>query len=105
VPGRVFPAELEAILMRALAKPPEDRFSSATDFAGALHGVLEALYVKPRVAVGSTPAAGLPASSLAPPPVAAPHLPARRSVIVGLIVAAFVLGVLLTVVLMRTVLG
>ena len=104
VPGRVFPRQLEAIVMKALAKAPEDRYASATDFAAELHAVLEALYIKPRIALGSTPAAGLPASSLAALPVAGKRPAARQGVVIALIAAAFVLGVLITVAIMTTVL-
>src|SRR5215468_10030642 len=51
VPGLVFPPELENIVMKALAKLPEDRYPSAADFAAAIHTVLENLYSqKSRVA-------------------------------------------------------
>jgi serine/threonine-protein kinase len=36
VPGRTFPPLLEQVIDRALAKKPEDRFTSAADFASAL---------------------------------------------------------------------
>jgi len=106
VPGMVFPPELEAIVMKALAKQPEDRYASSAEFAAALHKVLEGLYANPRVALGSTPAAGLHATSLANLPVHSSPAPAktRRAMVVGLVAAAFVLGVILTVVLMSTVL-
>jgi serine/threonine-protein kinase len=35
-PDRTFPPGLEAVLMRAIAKKPEDRFASAAEFANAL---------------------------------------------------------------------
>ena len=40
VPGKTFPPLLATILMRALAKRPEDRFASAADFASAMKEVL-----------------------------------------------------------------
>src|SRR5271166_690643 len=40
VPGKAFPPLLEQVIDRALAKRPEDRFSSAADFASALDCVL-----------------------------------------------------------------
>ena len=41
VPGRVFPPLLEQVVDRALSKRPEDRFSSAADFASAMQQVLQ----------------------------------------------------------------
>jgi serine/threonine protein kinase len=38
-PDRAFPPGLEAVLMRAIAKKPEERFASAAEFAGALKRV------------------------------------------------------------------
>jgi eukaryotic-like serine/threonine-protein kinase len=54
VPGKTFPPLLDAVIARALAKKPEDRFASAADFASAIHTVLK----------GET---SLPASLLPPP--------------------------------------
>jgi eukaryotic-like serine/threonine-protein kinase len=41
VPGRTFPVALQNIIDRALAKRPEERFSSAADFAAAMQEVLD----------------------------------------------------------------
>ncbi len=41
VPGRTFPALLEQIIDRALAKRPEDRYSTAADFGLALQHVMQ----------------------------------------------------------------
>jgi serine/threonine-protein kinase len=41
VPGKTFPLLLEQIIDRALAKRPEDRFTSAAEFAQALQAVLQ----------------------------------------------------------------
>jgi len=41
-PGATFPPGLENVVMKALAKKPEDRFASAAEFAAALESVLQA---------------------------------------------------------------
>src|SRR5579883_2512578 len=56
VPGRTFPPLLEQIVDRALAKRPEDRFQTASDFAAAMQYVLQGAqqlppHLAPRVAV------------------------------------------------------
>ncbi len=63
-PDRSFPPGLEAVLMRALAKKPEERFDSAADFANALKMVAGG-----RVMTGAMRA--LPASE--PPPAERPR--------------------------------
>ena len=51
VPGKTFPPLLDAIMARALAKKPEERFESAADFATALNEVLRgATKLPPRLA-------------------------------------------------------
>jgi serine/threonine-protein kinase len=40
VPDSEFPSGLQAVLSKALAKKPEDRWQSATEFAAGLHSVL-----------------------------------------------------------------
>jgi hypothetical protein len=64
VPGA--PADLEALIARALAKRPEDRFASAGDMQAALHGVaVVGARISGAVLVG---APGTPAPVAAPPP-------------------------------------
>jgi serine/threonine-protein kinase len=58
VPEANFPSSLQAVIAKALAKKPEDRWQSAIEFAGGLHNVL----------VGTTAeAASAGAMSLLPP--------------------------------------
>ncbi len=106
VPGKIFPVELEQVLMRALRKAPEERYASAAELGAALHAVLEGLYA-PRTPSGSTPAvAGVPVAALTPLP-APPAAPARsRWLTPALVSGAFVLGaglaVGLTLLLLRS---
>lgn len=65
VPDGSFPSGLQAVVSRALAKKPEERWQSATEFAAALHNVL----------VGTTAeAASAGAMSLLPPTPAPPQV-------------------------------
>jgi serine/threonine-protein kinase len=69
VPGRTFPPLLEQVIDRALAKKPEDRFTSAADFASALELVHRGATQLPKHLMrqpGAAPAAPAPA----PAPVA-----------------------------------
>src|SRR5262249_49876048 len=91
VPGKTFPVELEQVIMKALSKPPEERYPSAAELGAALHTVLEALF-QPHHPSGSTPAvAGGPVASLAPLP-SAPAAVQRRWLMPALVGLAFVLG-------------
>jgi eukaryotic-like serine/threonine-protein kinase len=45
--GRAFPAELEAIVARALSKQQSDRFQTAREMQRALHRVLDSLHMAP----------------------------------------------------------
>jgi serine/threonine-protein kinase len=72
VPGRVFPALLEQIMDRALAKKETDRFASAADFAVAMQAVLDGATVLPPAAFASSPKppATLPMMVVVPGPAA-----------------------------------
>ncbi|NOY92363.1 MAG: serine/threonine protein kinase [Deltaproteobacteria bacterium] len=78
---REYPPGLEAALMKAIAKSPEDRFDSAAGFASELQAVLDG-----RPSVMETLAPEAPAASLAhPDPVPAPVQSSRAAwVILGL---------------------
>ncbi len=55
VPGKTFPASLEQIIARALAKRPDERFHSAAEFAGAMQAVLQgAAPSHPHIAAAAT---------------------------------------------------
>jgi serine/threonine-protein kinase len=101
VPGKTFPAGLQDVIARALAKKPEDRFQTASEFATSL-----AVFGEP----GSERA--LPALSPSPPPMGKPNnaptqpAPARTSgpgagLLIGVAAACLALGVVIAVVVMR----
>lgn len=75
-------AELEAVVLRALQKDPEDRFADADEFIAALEAAASRIPSQSAVAAAEAAAAGLPitASGLRPPPPSAP-LPARQQVV------------------------
>src|SRR5258708_1907058 len=55
VPGKTFPASLEQIIARALAKRPDERFHSSAEFAGAMQAVLQgAAPSHPHIAAAAT---------------------------------------------------
>lgn len=62
---------LEAVVAKALAKSPDDRFASAEDMA-------RALVEKPL-----TPAVGVPVVTAPPPPVKAPFRPTKQHLAIG----------------------
>ncbi|UGT56836.1 serine/threonine-protein kinase [Nocardia asteroides] len=64
------PAALDAVLARALAKRPADRFSSCAEFAAAARGALGATGARPTVVASS------PSSPRVPPPAPFGQVPA-----------------------------
>ncbi len=78
VAGKAFPPLLEQVMDRALSKRPEDRFSSAADFASAMQQVLKGdTRLSPMLMLSAAAADGRP---LAGPPVATgPHGPRSRT--------------------------
>jgi serine/threonine-protein kinase len=72
VPGRVFPALLEQVVGRALAKRPEDRFASAADFATAMEQVLAGKTQLARHVASPGSSGELPTMPIKPARVAAP---------------------------------
>jgi serine/threonine protein kinase len=73
VPGRMFPVALQNIIDRALAKRPEERFSSAADFAAAMQEVLDGrawtapAIVRPDAGQLAPQAAGAPSAGASSP--------------------------------------
>jgi serine/threonine-protein kinase len=64
VPGKTFPPLLEQVIHRALAKRPEDRFTSAAEFASAMQAVLQgASQLPPHLAL--TDASQMPTAQFA----------------------------------------
>lgn len=101
VPGKTFASGLQDVIQKALAKKPEDRFQSASEFATAL-----AIFGEP----GSERA--LAALSPSPPPMGQPNnsptqrAPARgkgtgAGLLIGVAAACLALGVVIAVVVMR----
>jgi serine/threonine-protein kinase len=86
VPGKTFPPLLEQVIDRALAKKPEDRFTSAADFATALDCVLRGATQLPKhlmrvPSAAPAPAAPAPGAAAAPrnAPAASPARPLQEA--------------------------
>lgn len=76
-PGVEVPAAFEAVVMRALAKDPEQRFATITEMGAALQAVLPGAEVVSEPSLrapvpASEPAAAVPEHSSAPQPAAEP---------------------------------
>jgi eukaryotic-like serine/threonine-protein kinase len=106
VPGKSFDPGLEAVLDKALAKKPEDRYQSANEFADALrpYGEGRAFDAPSDRAI----AVGNPATPNAPPAAVVPPAPASSKqkssgvgLLVGVAAACLALGVVIAVVVMR----
>jgi serine/threonine-protein kinase len=102
VPDKKFPAGLEDVLKRALAKKPDERFQSAAEFGEALRPY------------GGAAAQALPAIRVAGPQVVversigssgAPAIAGQKSglaLLIGVAIACLLGGVVIAVVVMRT---
>jgi serine/threonine-protein kinase len=102
VPGKVFPVGLAQVMSKALLKSPEDRYKSAGEFAAALKPILAAT----RGPSSVMPARAEPVTSAPPatrPPAGASRATRRAGLglIVGVAAACLVMGVVLTVAVMR----
>jgi len=72
VPGKTFPAALEQIVGRALAKRPDERFPSAAEFASVMQAVLQGGQSQSRTAAGASATSDRPLSPFAQAPTPAP---------------------------------
>jgi serine/threonine-protein kinase len=77
------PAELEVVVLKALAKDPSDRFSDADSFIKALEGVEQRLREGPVDAESTAVFAPLPVRSPPTPPPPPPPPPAAESAAAG----------------------
>jgi eukaryotic-like serine/threonine-protein kinase len=107
VPERQFPPGLEAVLAKALAKKPEERFQSAQEFADALRpfgGEQQPPY-NPSSGRFSVSSPSPPAVSHVPPTGGAPRSSSGKRpgvlLLLGVAAACLVIGVLLAVLAMR----
>jgi len=73
------PAAADAVLARALAKAPQDRFGSCQEFAGALRRSLDLATLPPVVLTGPDPVRAAPAVPTAVPAGAVPAGPGAGS--------------------------
>ncbi len=114
VPGMTFSPGLEAVLAKAIAKKPDDRFQSAEEFADALKNHATSPGVStPEPPQPSQPMQSAPEVAPAPAPVQvqapapARGAPQRRSsgpgvgLLVGVAAACLIAGVVIAVVVMR----
>lgn len=109
VPGRTFPEALEQIINRALAKRPDERFTSAAEFAGAMQGVLGGSTYAPQPVLlhgasnqpnlAPPPSAHVPSSS--PSRATVPWGKTNFRLLIGVAVAFLLLGVTLAFVLAK----
>lgn len=120
VPGKTFPPLLDRVIAKALSKKPEDRFSSAADFAAALQVVLDGGSALPEhIAAGrpvvwvpkpepsaSTPnIPGPPSSGPLPAPVLRPKKGPSTALLIGVALAFLIVGAGLAMAVMQLVNG
>ncbi len=111
VPGKAFPPGLEAVLNKAIAKKPDDRYQTAEEFANALKPFASATVdASPQPPATSAPVHSAPQPSapdtalgaVAPPQPAASRGPGI-GLLVGVAAACLALGIILAIVVMKLV--
>jgi tetratricopeptide (TPR) repeat protein len=100
-PAIEWPAEVQQVMSKALARQPDDRYSSAREFGRALYSALARIPSR-EVPVSRTVAFDEPVSVTAPPPIA-PAPPASRRAVTPpkrreLVIAVAIVAVLATIV-------
>jgi len=104
-PDRTFPEGLEAVLVRALAKQPEDRYQSAAELADALRpfgGAQAQAIAWVRPATPAPVSEAKPSIPLNAPASAVAHRPST-GMLVGVAAGCLVLGIVLAIVVMRAI--
>jgi serine/threonine-protein kinase len=107
VPERHFPDGLEAVLQKALAKKPDDRFQTAAEFADALRPFSDASagsHSSQRVALKSSPEPPQVVSMQNPTPNVSNPTASRgpgAGLLIGVAATCLVIGVVIAVVVMQ----
>jgi serine/threonine-protein kinase len=107
VPERHFTDGLEAVLQKALAKKPDDRFQTAAEFADALRPFADAnasSYSSQRVALKSSPEPPQVVSVQNPTPNVSSPTASRgpgAGLLIGVAATCLVIGVVIAVVVMQ----
>jgi serine/threonine protein kinase len=103
VPERKFPEGLEIVLTKALAKKPDERYQSAAEFGEALRSYGGAAAAAlPAIRVAGPHAVVERALSPAPPPAVPEKSSGSLGLLIGVAAACLLAGVVIAVVVMRT---
>jgi serine/threonine protein kinase len=103
VPERKFPEGLEIVLTKALAKKPDERYQSAAEFGEALRSYGGAAAAAlPAIRVAGPHAVVERALSPAPPPAVPEKSNGSLGLLIGVAAACLLAGVVIAVVVMRT---
>jgi len=107
VSGLTFPPELAAVLSRAMAKKPTQRYQTAAEFAAALQAVVLDAQSPGGGSSASSVSGMMKAQSIVPQSVATaptvPAVPAKSltGLIIGVAAVSLVLGIIIAVVIMK----